>query len=471
MNWSLAYLISEWGIRLAMLIYVPQQRSTAATRTWLLLIFLFPLPGLVLYAMIGRIYLPRRRIEQQRRASSRIREAQRGLAQQPALHPVLPKHLQPLVQLASNLGDFEPFGGNHVELLDDYDTSLRRMVADIDAARDQVHLLFYIFEADTTGRLVADALIRAARRGVKCRVLMDAVGSKRGLKRLGPGLRAAGVDLHAMMEAGLFRRNAARFDLRNHRKIVVIDGAIGYTGSQNVVDAEFVEGFPNEELVVRVTGPITAQLQAVFVTDYFFETGEVLDQSVHFPPLDPTGGTVAQLLPSGPGYERENAQEHFVSLLYAARKRVVLTTPYFVPDEPFLQAMRSAARRGVEVVLVLSAHANQTFTQFAQRAFYDELLASGVEIRLYRPRFLHAKHLTVDDDIAVLGSTNIDIRSFALNAEINLVLYCGETVRRLREIENRRLADSDRLTLEEWRQRPVTLRVLQNIARLADSLL
>lgn len=471
MNWSLAYLVSEWLIRLAMLVYVPQQRTTAATRTWLLLIFLFPLPGLALYAMIGRIYVPRRRIEQQRHASSRIREAQKGLDPQLHVRPELPPHLQPLVQLATNLGDFEPFGGNRVEFLPDYDDSIHRLVADIDTASQHVHLLFYIFEADATGRSVSDALVRAAKRGVICRVLMDAVGSKHGLARLGKQLRHAGVELHAVLRVGLFRRNAARFDLRNHRKIAVIDGAIGHTGSQNLVDAEFVKGFPNEELMVRVTGPVVAQLQAVFATDLFFETGETLDRQLHFPVLPSEGETIAQLLPSGPGYQRENSQEHFVSLLYAARRRVVLTTPYFIPDEPFLQAMRSAARRGVEVVLVLSAHANQRLTQFAQRAFYDELLEAGVEIRLYLPRFLHAKHLTVDDDIAVIGSTNIDIRSFALNAEINLVLYDRDVVRRLREIEDRRLANSDRLTLEDWRKRPVTVRVLQNIARLADSLL
>jgi cardiolipin synthase len=471
MNWSFAYLVSEWLIRLAMLVYVPQQRSTAATRTWLLLIFLFPLPGLALYALMGRIYVPRQRIEQQRRASSRIREAQKGLDPQLHIHPDLPPHLQPLVQLATTLGDFEPFGGNQVELLADYDGAIRRLVEDIDGAQRHVHLLFYIFEADATGHRVADALIRAAGRGVKCRVLMDAVGSKKGLARLGKELRQAGVELHAMLQVGLFRRNASRFDLRNHRKIAVIDGTIGHTGSQNLVDGDFVKGFPNEELMARVTGPIATQLQAVFVTDYFFESGQTLDREAHFPVLAPTGTAIAQLLPSGPGYQRENSQEHFVSLLYAARRRVVLTTPYFIPDEPFLQAMHSAARRGVEVVLMLSAHANQRLTQFAQRAFYDELLEAGVEIRLYLPGFLHAKHLTVDDDIAVIGSTNIDIRSFALNAEINLVLYDRDVVRRLREIEDRRLADSDRLTLEDWRKRPVTIRVLQNIARLADSLL
>jgi cardiolipin synthase len=388
-----------------------------------------------------------------------------------AAHPVLSATLQPLVSLATRLGDFEPFGGNQVELITDYTSALDRLVGEIDLARQHVHLLFYIFANDATGRLVADALARAVKRGVKCRVLMDAVGSKRGLARLAPRMRAAGVEVHAAMPVGFFRRNAARYDLRNHRKIAVIDGSVAYTGSQNVVDPEFVRGYPNEEMMVRVTGPVVAQLQGVFVSDFYFETGTTLNESEVFPQLEPRGKTNAQVLPSGPGYHRENGQEFMIALLYAARERIVLATPYFVPDEVFLQAIRSASRRGVVVHLIVSLHANQLLTQLAQRSFYDELLEDRVNVHLYKPRFLHAKHLTIDDEIALIGSTNIDIRSFALNAEINLVIYDTEVVARLRIVQEKYIANSDLLTIEAWRQRSIFLRTIHGIARLADSLL
>ena len=211
-----------------------------------------------------------------------------------------------------------------------------------------------------------EALVRAAKRGVRCRVMMDAVGSKRGLALLAPRMRANGIEAQAMLKAGFFRRNAARFDLRNHRKIAVIDGVIGHTGSQNVVNGEFVKRHPNEELNVRITGPVVVQLQAVFLADHFFETGAGMDEEGVFPELTVRGETLAQVVPSGPGYQRENGQELMVTLLYAARQRVVITTPYFVPDEPFFQAVRSAVLRGVEVHLVLSEHANQRVTQMAQ---------------------------------------------------------------------------------------------------------
>jgi cardiolipin synthase A/B len=471
MHWSLVYLCSEWIIRFVMLIYVPQRRSAAASRTWLLLIFLLPWPGLVLYALFGRIYLPKRRIEMQERASRRIREvqAQRRIAT-PA-HPALRPHLQPIARLGQQLGDFEVAAGNSIELLTDYAGAIDRLIADIDAARQSVHLLFYIFEADATGRRVADALVRAAQRGVGCRVLMDAVGSKHGLRALAPGLRKQGVEVQAMLQAGLFRRSAARFDLRNHRKLGVVDGRIGYTGSQNIVNPEFVKGHPNEELLARLTGPVVAQLQAVFLADHFFETGQPLVYQDHFPQLPATGPSPAHLLPSGPGYGRENGQEFIVALLYAARRRVVITTPYFVPDEPILQAIISATDRGVEVHLVVSMHANQLLTQLAQQSFYETLLECGVTIHLYEPHFLHAKLLTVDDDIALLGSTNMDIRSFALNAEINLVVYDAEVVQRMQEIQQRYFAHSERLSAESWKRRPLARKVFQNSARLADSLL
>jgi cardiolipin synthase len=471
MHWSLVYLISEWAIRLVMLVYVPQRRSPAATRTWLLLIFLLPWPGLALYALFGRIYVPKHRLERQMRASQRIRAAQAQMGVRPFAHPKLPPNSAPIVTLAARLGDFEPFGGNSAELLTDYAGAIDRLIVDIDRARHHVHLLYYIYGHDETGRRVADALARAAKRGIECRVLMDAVGSKNALSRLAPKMRANGIEVQALLPVGFFRHNAARFDLRNHRKIAVIDGQIGHTGSQNIVDPQFVKGFPNEELAVRLTGPVVAQLQAIFLADHYFESGGTLERSELFPDLKPAGESIAQVVPSGPGYQRENGQELMISLLYAARERVVITTPYFVPDEPFLQAIRSTVLRGVEVDLVLSEHSNKLVTQLAQRSYYDELLAAGVRIYLYRPRFLHAKHLSIDDNIVLIGSTNIDIRSFALNAEVNVLIYDVKVAAKMRAVQEGYFAHSHLLKAAEWQKRPPITCAIENIARLADSLL
>ena len=470
-SWSLFYLASAWVIRVIMLVYVPQRRTAAASRTWLLLIFLAPWPGLALYTLFGRIRVPRERIAQQMRASRRITEEQTHLQTKVVCQPPLPSYLAHLPGLATDLGDFDVFTGNNVEFLPDYADSLARLIGDIDGAQHHVHLLTYLLANDDAGRSVAQALSRAAERGVICRLMADAVGSRAGLAHLGPQLQRDGVEVLHMLPVGFFRHNAARFDLRNHRKLAVIDGHIGYAGSQNIVNPEFVPGHPNEELVVRVTGPVVAQIQAVLLADRFIETDTTLETERFFPPIPPAGDAAAQLLPSSPGYQRENGAELFVALIYAARERIFITTPYFVPDEPFLTALRSAARRGVDVRLILSLHGNQTLTQFAQRSYYDELLAGGIHVHLYRPRFLHAKNLSVDDSIALIGSTNIDIRSFALNAEVSLIVYARAVATQLRKIQEGYLAQSDELDLASWRQRPLLERTLQNLARLADSVL
>ncbi len=470
-HWGSLYYASEWIIRLVMLVYVPQQRSAAATRTWLLLIFLMPWPGLAVYAIFGRIRVSRAGLDRQARASAAIRQEEaRLLAERSVLGEVPPAYASAST-LAFESGDFLPFAGNHIELLDDYAGWIARLIADIDGAQSHAHLLFYIVADDATGTSVAAALLRASARGVECRVLIDAVGGERAFSHLVPRLRTGGVEVHAMRPVGLFRRNAARFDLRNHRKIAIIDGRIGHTGSQNITDPNFVHDHPNEELMARITGPVVAQLEAVFVTDWFLETDQRTDVRAIVHEVKSTGTSTAQVLPSGPGYPSENGRDLFITLLYAAQKRVVITTPYFIPDEPFLQALRTAATRGIDVHLVVSKHANQPFSQFAQRSYYEELLSVGIKIHLYRPRFLHAKHLSIDDRVAVLGTTNIDIRSFALNAEVSLLVFDPVVVAGLTSIQERYFANSDLLDAKEWNRRPLIAKVAQNVARLADSLL
>ncbi|MBV9873835.1 MAG: cardiolipin synthase [Verrucomicrobia bacterium] len=455
-----------------MLLYVPQRRSASAARTWLLFIFLLPWPGLAIYAMVGRIRVPAFRRKLQEQASGQIKKAQAQIGAQIVAQPDLPAQLQIIPQQAKRLGTFEPFAGNAFEFLRDYEKSIDRLIEDIDTAKRHVHLLTYIYRTDRIGRKVADALKRAAKRGLVCRVLLDAVGSRVALNQFGPELQKSGVEVRSMLPVGLFRRKGERFDLRNHRKISVIDGTIGYLGSQNIADPTFVRNFPNEELVVRLTGPVVSQLQATFLGDHYLETEEVLDRAELFPDLKPTGDSAAQLLPSGPGYGQENGRELIISMLYEARRRVVITTPYFIPDEPFLNAICAAGRReNVQVHMVVSKHANQLISQLAQRSYYDDLLEAGIQIHLYRPHFLHAKLLTIDDHVALTGSTNMDIRSFALNAEINLLIYDRQVVEQLKVVQEDYFRNSDLLTREQWSKRSVFEKVAHNTARLMDSFL
>ncbi|HEY0504111.1 MAG TPA: cardiolipin synthase [Lysobacter sp.] len=459
----------DWLIRLAALAWIPVRSPPAAARSWLLLVGFLPLLGLPLYLVLGHPWLARQRRERQAFASQLIRERQAGLGalrwRASDAHGIAAD----IARLAERLGDFMPMRGNAVGLLDDYDAALAALLDDIDGAREEVHLLYYLMFDDRVGRAVSAALQRAAARGVRCRLLLDAVGAKPGLRAFAKELRRAGVEVHAMLAGGLRWRSLSRMDLRNHRKLAIIDRHIGYVGSQNLADAEFVRGHPNRELVARVRGPALRQVAALFASDWFIETGERLVLDAY---SDESAGTVAaQMLPGGPAYPFENARNVVVALVQRARRRVVLTTPYFVPDDVTLGALRVAALSGVDVQLVLSQSNNQRLTRWAQRSYYDELLQAGVRIALYRPHFLHAKHLSVDDDAALIGSINLDIRSFALNAEAGLLCYDAGVVARLRAIEEDYLADAEQLQLLDWRRRPRWHRSLEGIARLADSLM
>lgn len=459
----------DWLIRLAALAWIPVRSSPAAARSWLLLVGFLPLLGLPLYLVLGHPWLARQRRERQAYASQLIRERQMGLAGLRWTPPTAHGPAGDVARLVERLGDFMPMRGNAVDLLDDYDASLAALEDDIDSAREEVHLLYYLMFDDRVGAMVSAALKRAAARGVRCRLLLDAVGAKPGLRAFATDLRAAGVEVHAMLAGGLRWRSLSRMDLRNHRKLALIDRRVGYVGSQNLADACFVQGHPNRELVARVRGPVLRQVAALFASDWFIETGERLQLGEFADELP--GDVPAQLLPGGPAYPFENARNVVVALVQRARRRVVLVTPYFVPDDVTLGALRVAALSGVDVQLVLSQSNNQRLTRWAQRSYYDELLQAGVRIALYRPRFLHAKHLGVDDDIALIGSINLDIRSFALNAEAGLLCYEPAVVARLRAIEDDYLADAEHLDLATWRQRPRWHRSVEGIARLADSLM
>ncbi len=466
------YFVAEWIVRISMLFWVPNRRSPEAAKGWLLLIFFLPIPGLLLYWVIGRPYLPQWRKERLEQVMPALQAIADRLNKHPnVFRPKVPSELTQAVTLAENLGHMPILGGNKAELLSLYQGSIDRVVHDVDHARHHVHLLYYIFALDDTTRPLCDALARAVKRGVACRVLVDALGSRRMLKTLLPCLTAAGVQVHRMLPTGIFRRTGGRRDMRNHRKIAVIDGHVGYTGSQNLISPTFKEGIVYEEMVVRLTGPAVTELQFVFVADWYLETGEVLDTPGVFPNPQLAGEVATQALPSGPGFAPGANERLVVALIHGAKQRVVLTTPYFIPDAPLLQALEMAVLRGVHVHLVVSEQEDQFLVGRAQRSYYEDLLEAGVFIHLFQGEFLHAKHLSIDDDVSLIGSSNMDIRSFVLNAEISLLVYDQGVTRKLQEEQARYFARSRTLDLEAWRQRGFWPRLSENVCRLVSPLL
>ena len=471
--WSLAYVVSQWAIRVIMLIVATRRRRPTSAMAWLLVIFFEPWVGLVLYLLIGNYRLPTRRSVKHARLLEELKETGPQFVGHPHVtRPQLAPELMSAVTLAERLGHMPILGGNHVELMTRNSVLFDRVVADIDRAERFVHLLYYIYGDDETGRRVADALARAVRRGVKCRVLLDAVGSRPMLKTLGAQMARQGIEVRAALPVGLIRRSVARVDLRNHRKILIVDGRAAYAGSHNCINASYGrKDMLWHDLSVRLTGPIVLELQAVFVGDWYFETDELLDGDEFFPTADLAGDIPAQALPSGPNYPTENYQRLLVAALHSAQRHVVMTTPYFVPDDAFMQTIQTITLRGVEVDLVVPRRSNMPLLDAASHAYYEELLECGVRLHLYTEGLLHAKTMTIDDEIAFVGSSNFDIRSFALNFEINLLFYAPQVVGQLRAQQSRYIETSTPLDLEQWRRRPAVRRVAQNIAKLLSPLL
>jgi len=476
---AVVLLVAHVVIGFVATVLVSANRAPSAAVAWVLAIIFIPFLGALWFLLVGAGRLPKARRDKQREVNELILERTDGI-DLVGHRDEWPPWLSSAVGLNVGLGALPMVGGNAAELLPHYEGSFEAMVRDIDGAVDHVHVEFYILVLDDTTAPFFAALARARSRGVAVRVLSDHVSGLMFPNRAETrrAFEAMGAEWHPMLPLRPLRGQWQRPDLRNHRKLVVVDGRVGYTGSQNLIDSTYLKkknvqrGLHWRELMVRIEGPAVRELGAVFATDWFSETDEllVLDTTpVRF--ADEREHLDAQVVPSGPSFENDNNLKLFVYLLHSARHRVSITSPYFVPDESTMMAIVTAAARGVEVELFVSAIGDQVLVHHAQRSYYETLLRAGVAIRLYRaPTVLHSKHFSIDDEVAVIGSSNMDIRSFRLNMEISLVVQGREFVAKLREIEDEYRAESDELSLDRWVRRPVRQRVGDSLARLTSSL-
>ncbi|MDQ1582274.1 MAG: cardiolipin synthase [Microbacteriaceae bacterium] len=472
-------LLIDFVIRVIAIIVVPRNRRPTSAMAWLLAIFFIPYLGVLTFLLIGNYKLPKRRREKQAEINRFIMESTEGIDRVSREHP-WPPWLDSVVQLNRNLGAMPLVGGNTASLNGDYVASLDAMADAIANARKYVHVEFYILSLDRTTAPFFDALEAAIARGVKVRVLLDHIASLRvrGYRRTIKRLRAMGAEWHLMLPVQPLKGKYQRPDLRNHRKLMIVDGVVGFMGSQNVIDRSYNKrsnqrrGLQWQELTVRVQGPIVAGLNAIFITDWYSETNELLRREVVPAEIAPGAHNLdCQVVPSGPGFEGENNLRLFLALLYYAQERIVITSPYFVPDESMLTAITTATQRGIAVELFVSEIGDQALAYHAQRSYYEALLKANVKIWMYKaPYILHAKHFTIDDDVAVIGSSNMDMRSFLLNMEVSLMVRGRSFVERLRQVEDGYRASSRQLTLAEWERQSLRSTVLDNLARLTSAL-
>ncbi|MDJ0314316.1 cardiolipin synthase [Arthrobacter sp. H35-D1] len=459
--------------------YISARRRPATAIAWMLTIIFIPYVGIVAFMLVGFTRLPKARRDKQKHVNEMILARTEGLDQL-SHRDDWPKGLSTLVTLNNNLGALPMVGGNDVELLPDYHGSIAAMAREIDTATDYVHVEFYILVDDDVTRPFFDALERACRRGVTVRVLSDHLAAlmNPGRKETLTRLAAMGAEYHAMLPLRPWKGNWQRVDLRNHRKLLVVDGRVGFAGSQNMVNESYnkkkniARGLRWHELMMRVHGPVVRELDAVFVTDWFSETDVLLELDTSPVVLNPAEHLVdAQVVPSGPSFENDNSLKLFVSMIHQATERVSITSPYFVPEDSVLLAIIAAAGRGLSVELFVSEIGDQAMVYHAQRSYYEALLRAGVKIYLYKsPEVLHSKHFSIDSDVAVIGSSNMDIRSFALNMEISVLIHSASFVAQMRDVEDGYRSNSRDLRLEDWIKRPRWEKFWDSAARLTSNL-
>ena len=433
-------------------ILLRRHRQPETRAAWLLIVLGLPYVGALAYLLLGQTSI----------GKARMRIMQKVLADLPRAKPValpddapLSDKARALLRVGQSISGYPPVSGNAMQLMAGSDATIASMVADIDAATDHVHLVFYIWLDDGNGTRMAEAVMRAAQRGVACRVMIDDIGSRNFAKTaLWRQMAKAGVQTRTALPVGnpVLRMLNGRIDLRNHRKILVIDNAITYCGSQNCADPAFLPKAkygPWVDTVMRFTGPVVRQNQNLFASDWMGNGGDDITAILERPVEPPGPGFVAQVVATGPTYRAAAMPEMFISLIYAAEKSLFITTPYYVPTEALQAAICAAANRGVEVTLILPARNDDFAVGAASRSHYESFLEAGVRVHEFLPGLLHAKTLTLDGEVTLIGSANMDRRSFDLNYENNILLADLAATAAMRARQEEFLAQSRQVTREE----------------------
>lgn len=442
-------------------------REPASRIAWIVVLFALPILGILIYLLFGETNIGRRRVKRMREVVARLPPMTTS-AEEPGLSANLAGVYQHLFDVGHSISGFAGLGGNAATLMPDSNSTIDSMVADIDAAAEHVHLIFYIWLADNNGCKIVEALKRAAGRGVKCRAMADGLGSRAMIaSKHWAEMRNANVDVAVALPIGNLLKQVwtGRIDLRNHRKILIVDGQITYCGSQNCADPEFrvkPKYAPWVDAMMRFEGPIARENQYVFASDWMTYVDEDLDELLRAPMPQPRGDIPATVVATGPTVRYSAMPEMFESLIHAARHELVISTPYYVPNESLQAAICAAAYRGVDTTIVFPARNDSWIVAAASRSYYLEMLTAGVKIYEYVEGLLHTKSLTIDGTVSLIGSANMDRRSFDLNYENNILFADSPLTKQLRQRQQQYLDQSNQISIEQVNDWPITRRLWNN---------
>ena len=467
------------GIIISCIFIIYEHNSPAATMAWLLAMVLLPFVGLLAYFIFGR-----RRLKMRIKLLRALREEVGDIREKLEFHNSLMHvfHKEPcgerykdVMLLAYRYPGLPPTAGNRVTVQKDASESYPDMLRAIADAKEHIHAMYYIIEPDESGRRLRDAIAEKARQGVEVRLLYDDIGSWNTKHAFfGPLIEAGGmVREYRPVHFSRFRSFYANF--RNHRKILVVDGKTAYTGGINIGD-EYLGKDSNfgywRDTNIKIDGPAAGHLQLIFAEDWYYVTGELLSTAyVHHEGTGSGHGGVVQIVPSGPDRPRDQMAHLYFTAITSAKKKLLITTPYFIPDESVQTALIAASLRGVDVRLLVPRDPKIRVIKYASRSYYRELLDVGCKIFEYKKGFIHAKTVSVDGELGIVGTANMDVRSFRLNFEVCAVSYSGEVAGQLERQFYLDIEDSESIRIKRFDRRPRPEVFLENVARLTSSLL
>ncbi len=447
-----------------------ENRNPVKSIAWVLVLLLLPILGLVIYLVFGRSLkgmglISRSDLRELRRMSDFSEEC---------VTDDLNDESRQIISLVDKLVGPHMFVGNSIEIFTEGKDKIEALLRDMEAATDYIHVQYFIIEDDEVGRQMIDLLMRKAREGVQVRVLYDYVGSFYFKPKLLRQMRAAGVEIHPFLELTLMQF-AFRVNWRNHRKIVVIDGKVGYVGGMNIANRYVIgdkKWAPWRDTHLRINGEAVAALQYSFAIDWNFTTRKLLTNTTMRYDSRPVDNECrVQMMTSGPTNRWKNIAFVFLKAISLAKRQVYIQTPYFLPSDSLLKALQSAALSGVDVRLMIPRKPDSMMLRLATGSYIKECLLSGIKIYFYEPTVMHAKVVIIDDEFATTGSTNFDFRSFEHNFEFNALVYSKEFNRKMKDVFDADMQQCTRLSMGKWKQRPLMQKALESVVRLISPIL
>ena len=463
---QLLYVLTALGVTI---VIITENRNPLKTISWVLVLLFLPLIGLVIYYFFGEDGRKRRMISHRMFRKLKTRTIKQvGLSA-----PIeAPEKYRGLVNLIENLNGSMLYDGNKITFYSDGKAKCDSLIEELEKAKKTIHIQYYVFSDDATGSRIRDVLVKKAREGVEVRLIYDDVGCWNTKRKFFRDMQAEGIEVQPFLKVA-FRYLVGRVNYRNHRKIVVVDGEVGFVGGMNIAD-RYVQGVKFgiwRDNHIKIEGKAVAGLQASFVIDWYYSRKVFLSDKKYFPTIEDRGGDLMQLATSGPFGRYKGIHLGIIQAIFNAKESVYIQTPYFVPTDQLLLAIQTAAARGVDVRLMVPRRSDTTLVHLATKAYLFDMLKAKVKVYFFEIGFLHSKMMVVDNSLTITGSANMDARSFEHNFEIDAFIYNEKTSCIATKIFMDDAADSSLLTLEEWEQRSKGQKFMESLMRMFSPLL